>query len=240
MSERISWYSDTQLKDDVKNLNSYLEDTPDTLRMINSINRIENMPPNTIPITMDIKAMYTNIPLEEGLAACKETLEKRTDKSIPTEHIMKLLRLVMEKNIFTFNEETWLQLLGTCMGTRVSPTYACLFMGLLEKKMLENCPIHLKDFGYKWKRFIDECFILWTGTFEKFMEFHAYLNGVHPTIKFDDPSYNLDNNSCTFLDLNIFVENGKIRTDLYRKETDKPRALLPSSAHPNHITSNIV
>ena len=66
------------------------------------------------------------------------------------------------------------------------------------------------------------------------------MNGVHPTIKFDDPNYNPDNNSCTFLDLNIFVENGKIRTDLYRKETDKPRALLPSSAHPNHITSNIV
>ena len=29
-------------------------------------------------------------------------------------------------------------------------------------------------------------------------------------------------------------------TDLYRKPTDKPRALLPSSAHPTHITSNIV
>ena len=198
------------------------------------------MPANAIPITIDIKSMYTNIPLEEGLAACKETLEKRADKAIPTDYIMKLLRLVMEKNIFTFNEETWLQLLGTCMGTRVSPTYACLFMGLLEKKMLENCPNHLKDFIFKWKRFIDDVFCLWTGTFEQFMEFHSYLNGVHPTIKFDEPCYDPENNSCTFLDLKIYVEDGKIRTDLHRKETDKPRALLPSSAHPNHITSNIV
>ena len=31
-----------------------------------------------------------------------------------------------------------------------------------------------------------------------------------------------------------------IGTDLYRKETDKPSALLPSSAHPGHITPNIV
>ena len=31
-----------------------------------------------------------------------------------------------------------------------------------------------------------------------------------------------------------------IRTDLYRKPTDKPRALLPSSAHPNHIPTNII
>ena len=47
-------------------------------------------------------------------------------------------------------------------------------------------------------------------------------------------------NSCNFLDLNISVQKGKIETDLYRKPTDKPRALLPSSAHPSHITSNIV
>ena len=47
-------------------------------------------------------------------------------------------------------------------------------------------------------------------------------------------------NSCNFLDLNISIQNGKFVTDLYRKPTDKPRALLPSSAHPNHITTNII
>ena len=49
----------------------------------------------------------------------------------------------MTKNIFTFNEETWLQLLVTCMGTRVSPSYANLFMAALEKKMIAHCPAHL-------------------------------------------------------------------------------------------------
>ena len=39
--------------------------------------------------------------------------------------------------------------------------------------------------------------------------------------------------------LNIKIKSGKIITDLYRKETSKPSALLPSSAHPNHITANI-
>ena len=43
-------------------------------------------------------------------------------------------------HIFSFNEEYWLQLLGTCMGTRVSPSYANLFMGVLEKRMIQNCP----------------------------------------------------------------------------------------------------
>ena len=42
------------------------------------------------------------------------------------------------------------------------------------------------------------------------------------------------------LTLVIRIQNGKIITDLYRKETDKPSALLPSSAHPGHIPKNIV
>ena len=40
--------------------------------------------------------------------------------------------------------------------------------------------------------------------------------------------------------MKISIENGNISTDLFRKETSKPRALLPSSAHPGHITTNIV
>ena len=36
------------------------------------------------------------------------------------------------------------------------------------------------------------------------------------------------------------MEGNKIHTDLYRKNTDKPTALLPSSAHPGHIVPNIV
>ena len=43
-----------------------------------------------------------------------------------------------------------------------------------------------------------------------------------------------------FLDLTIKIHDGKNSTDLFRKQTDKPTALLPSSAHPGHITNNIV
>ena len=42
------------------------------------------------------------------------------------------------------------------------------------------------------------------------------------------------------MDLKISIKNGKIVTDLFRKDTSKPRALLPSSAYPGHITPNIV
>ena len=42
------------------------------------------------------------------------------------------------------------------------------------------------------------------------------------------------------MDLNISIHEGQIHTDLHRKPTDKPRVLIPSSAHPSHIFQNIV
>ena len=126
------------------------------------------------------------------------------------------------------------------MGTRVSPSYANLFMGVLEKRMIQNCPPHLKQFIYLWKRFIDDILLFWSGTWLQFKEFFEYLNWFHATIKFDEPCYNPQFNSCNFLDLKISIKDRVIRTDLYRKPTDKPRALLPSSAHPNHIPTNII
>ena len=126
------------------------------------------------------------------------------------------------------------------MGTRVAPTYANIFMAKLEKIMVGSCPQNLKQFLHCWKRFIDDIFFIWSGSYEDLSKFHEHLNSVHPTMKFDEYEHNEENNSCNFLDIKISITDGVISTDLYRKETDKPSALLPSSAHPGHIAKNIV
>ena len=202
-TERISWFCDQLAKNAVKDLPSYIEDTPHLLRTLEDLNDSETLPNSAKPISLDIKSMYTNIPIKEGLDAFKDTLEKRSDKSVPTDFILKLLKLIMEQNIFTFNEEYWLQLLGTCMGTRVAPTYANLFMGVLEQKILENCPPNLREHIYLWKRFIDDILIVWTDSWDTFKDFFNYLNNFHETMKFDEPCYDQNSNSCNFLDLNI-------------------------------------
>ena len=47
-------------------------------------------------------------------------------------------------------------------------------------------------------------------------------------MKFDTSQHDTENNSCDYLDLTISIKMGQIHTDLFRKETDKPRALLPN------------
>ncbi len=39
--------------------------------------------------------------------------------------------------------------------------------------------------------------------------------------------------------MTVSIENNKIKTDLYRKETDKIQYLLPSSCHPAHTFKSV-
>ena len=95
-TERILWLLDNIAKDSVKNLDSYIEDTPDLLRLFEEINEKENLPSNAKPFSIDIKSFYTNILLRDGIEAFEEALENRDNKEIPTEYLIKLLKLVME------------------------------------------------------------------------------------------------------------------------------------------------
>ena len=95
-TERISWLLDNLGKDAVKDLDSFIEDTPDLLRKFKEINEQNNLPPEAKPYSVDIKSFYTNIPLKEGAEAFKEVIDDMKDKSIPSNYLLKLLKIVME------------------------------------------------------------------------------------------------------------------------------------------------
>jgi hypothetical protein len=59
--------------------------------------------------------------------------------------------MVLKKNNFTFNGDHYLQINGTAMGTKMAPSYANIFMGKLEKQLLESSierPLSWRDVGY--------------------------------------------------------------------------------------------
>ena len=90
-------------KEFVKQQDSFIEDTPDLLRYFEQLNENKSLPANCKPIALDLKYMYSNIPTEEGIEAFRQELDKRVDKTIPTNFLIKLLRLVLESNVFEFN-----------------------------------------------------------------------------------------------------------------------------------------
>ena len=63
----------------------------------------------------------------------------------------------------------------------------------------------------------------------------SHTASKHPGDQCDCPQVT----SVPFLDTSCSIVDGKIITDLYRKETDRNQYLLPSSCHPAHVTNNI-
>ena len=63
------------------------------------------LPTNAMLVTLDVSSLYTNIPLNEGIDACRIALSQRTDRPVPTESIYDLIHMILTMNNFVFNNE---------------------------------------------------------------------------------------------------------------------------------------
>ena len=166
-----------------------------------------------------------------------ETLNPRFTK----EFILDGIKLILENDIFCFNDTYFKQEKGTAMGTKFAPVYATLTKGYLEEKLLN---IIEKDydadfrqfFKTYWKRFLDDCFIPWTKSEAELKTFHGILNNLHKDIIFTIQS---SPNEQPFLDVMVQNKGGRLETDIYYKETDSKQYLLFTSCHPRHTKLSI-
>ena len=248
--ENLGQYVEHFIKDLSNKHPSYLQDTPDFLRVIEKRNEGPPLPQNAILVTIDVSALYTNIPQDEGIESIREALYERSDASVPSEFIIRMLELVLKSNIFEFNSELFIQLIGTAMGSKPAPSYANIFMAKRIDSLIRNLARTTND-GVDpldlLKRFLDDIFLVYTGSVRSLHLFLTELNNIHPSIKFTmshTTPPTIENPECDckreetiqFLDTSCKVIEGKIITDLYRKETDRNQYLLPSSCHPAHVT----
>ena len=109
ITENISRFIDFHVKGLVPDIDSYLQDTPHFLRCIQDLNDQGEIPPNAVLLTIDVSALYTNIPTGEGLDALADFLEARKDKSIPSDFIVKLMEKVLKLDIFEYDEKLFKQ-----------------------------------------------------------------------------------------------------------------------------------
>jgi hypothetical protein len=173
---------------------------------------------------LDVTALYTNLPHEEGIQAMRNFL---TPKLSPTKAnmIAELTKLVLTGNIFEFNEQLFIQMSGTAMGTRMAPPYNCIFLAELEEKLLKNSP-------KVWRRYIDDIFCVINATEEEINQLTSWLNQQHETIKF---TCNYETNGIPFLDTFAQIKGDNIELKPYNKPMDSKQCIEPTSCHPPHI-----
>ena len=115
---------------------------------------------------MDVNALYPNINQEEGVHACHEDLERRSEKSVSSKVLCKLILLVLKCNTLIFKNRYFHQICGTAMGTPLAVNFANLFMAKFEEDMLQEYERIHKERPAMWIRFIDDIFIIWEGSMD--------------------------------------------------------------------------
>ena len=235
-TENLSRLADYWLQPLVKKLPSLIQDSTHMLKIIDTWNHeLGPFKPGTRLVTIDVVSLYTNIPLEDLHTALRYFLERNPSLiTPPTNTLLKVVDHVLKNNVFKFDSEIFQQTFGTAMGTPLAPAVANIFMSWLEENMLASSPVNVPL--SLWKRFIDDVFLLWTSTEEDLNKFVAHINGFHKTIKFTVSS---STTSMPFLDMEISLSQGYLKTDLYCKPTDTHGYLHPRSCHPRHVCRNI-
>ena len=225
-TEKASEFLDNQLKEVMQNGWSYIKDS-------NDFKHLKNIPDNALLVTSDVVGLYPSIPHEAGLRALKEVLDRREEKKISTEDLVKMAEFVLKNNYFEFNGQVKHQISGTAIGTKFAPTYACIFIDEVETNFLET-----QEFQpLVWFRYIDDVFFIWTHGPDKLVSFMTEFNNYHPNIKF---TYESNKENITFLDLNVSLSGSKLTTDLHTKSTDKHQYLHYTSAHSAHTKRSII
>ena len=143
-------------------------------------------------VTFDIVSLYTNIPVELGIQAVQFWIGKYPNlinDRFTQNFILEGLKIVLNNNTFSFDDKHYLQTKGTAMGTKVAPTYATLTLGyfefLLQTEILNLWGEDSANYISKhWKRFLDDCFIIWNQDDERLYTFYNILNKLDPNIKF--------------------------------------------------------
>ena len=238
-THRLSNLLDILLQPYTKHIKSYIKDTKDFLQKLPT-----ELTENSILVSFDVVNLYSNIPHNLGLEAITYWLNKFPDElpnRISKNFILEGIKFILENNIFFFNDTFFLQSKGTAMGSKFAPIYATLVLAYLEETMYEKAAQEF-DSNFRtyletnFKRFLDDCFLIFTRAEEELTRFHTLLNRLHPSINF---TLQKSRQRISFLDTLIINNNGKLHTDIYYKPTDSKQYLLYTSCHPKHTRNSI-
>ena len=102
----------------------------------------------------------------------------------PAEILQHLLEMVLKLNVFEFNCKHYLQRFGTATGSKLTPAYANIFMGQVDKNILDTSPLKLTYY----RRFIDDVLMIWPHSKAELEQFIVHMNQVNSSIKFTHES----------------------------------------------------
>ena len=159
--------------------------------------------PNLNIVSLDVDSLFTNIPQDETIDICIDSLYKDDDNTpkIPKNFFRNLLAVATKESFFIFNNKFYTQIDDVAMGSPLGPTLVNIFMCNFENKWLKDCPHSLKSVFYR--RYVDYIFVLFS-SLDQAEKLKKYSSSKHPNINFSLEKEN--DGRLSFLNVNIFRE----------------------------------
>ena len=188
---------------------------------------------------MEVVALYPSIPLEDGISAVREMLQQHGEGidmlGRTGDEIVRLIRLVLKNNYFRFDGTVYRQRQGVAMGNHLALPFAIIFMGRLEKRMLQTAE-RRPEFYY---RFVDDCLLAWTHGKENLEKFLKHCNEQHPSIRFTWET-SLGTSDVNYMDMRVRVQDDwQIEIELYQKPSESGVNLNFYSAIPKATKESV-
>ena len=197
------------------------------------------VPDDAILVTIDVNNLYPSIPQTECLAIIYDELHiHRHLLTFNPNLIIKLLHVNINNNYFSFGHATFQQITGTAMGAPFSPSMANIFMSVTIAKFLQTQQIK----PHFLTRYIDDIFIIWTGTPQQLDLFLDDLNKFHSNLQFTNQQ---STSSIDFLDLTIykgqsFQFTNILDTKTFQKQLNLYQYLHFTSNHPKKVFKALI
>jgi len=174
-------------------------------------------------VSFDADKLYPSIVVPEALdilhAKLKSDKKLHHKTNLTINQLMLLTNLCTAEPYFTCELGTFQQCEGTPMGGPLSSLLADL---VLENKIEATITAHPKwGKQWDWIRKADDTFMEWEGSQQDLDAFYAYLNTLHPTIKWTREIE--ENGKISFLDVQIIRAPTGIQTTVYRKPSASDR-----------------
>ena len=192
----------------------------------------QKVPEGYVLASLDVKSLYTNIPIDLALKAVEKQWQKiKQHTALPKHEFFHALEVCLTSTFFQYKDEFYKQVSGLAMGGPVSGPVADLVMEYVESEVLKKLTCNIAFY----KRFVDDSIICFPAIMRDYVvrQFNAFHSRIQVTIE------EQINNSINFLDLTIMHNNQKITTKWYQKPTASGRYLNFFSSVPHQWKKNV-
>jgi len=143
---QLAHYLHKIISKNIKKPRSYIENS---FQLVNELKDI-NINSNYDLISLDVISLFINIPISLVLDGLANRWDKiRGGTNIPMNEFLKIVKLILDSTVFSFNNRIYKQKFGTPIGSPLSSIIANIVMDDLETRALKILNINI-PFYYRY------------------------------------------------------------------------------------------